>query len=390
MKTELGCQLLVNSHLDLLEGKRIGIVTNHTAVFPDGSHIVDKLFNHRGIFIKALFSPEHGIRGDAPAGRKVGDGIDPRTGIPVYSLYGEYRKPTDLMLDGIDLLLYDIQDVGTRFYTYISTLTLVMEAAGEKNIKFVINDRPLVVPGNIIDGPVLKDSLRSFVGTLPVPIIYGLTSAELAQFIRTEHLARMGVQIDLNIMRLQNYDRNMWYDETGLPWLPPSPNIPTVETAIMYPGTALVEGTNISEGRGTPLPFLQIGAPFIDKEELTNFLNKLNLSGVKFEPVSFIPQNAASVANPKYRGEKCNGVKIEIVNRQAVKPVEVGIAIICAVRKLYPDYLMFRADGAFDRLVGDKQVTSMIMDGANYLDVVASWQDELKCYDQYRKRFFLY
>jgi uncharacterized protein YbbC (DUF1343 family) len=388
--TKLGCQSLVDSNLCMLEGKRIGIVTNHTAVFPNGIHIVDELLDHEGVIIKALFSPEHGIRGDAPAGKKVGNDIDPRTGIPIFSLYGEYRKPTSAMLDGIDLLLYDIQDVGTRFYTYISTLTLVMEASGEKGIPFIVSDRPLVVSGDVVDGPVLKDNLKSFVGILPIPILYGLTPGELAQFIRTEHLGQMGVEIDLQVVRMQNYQRSLWYDDTGLPWLPPSPNIPTIQTAVMYPGTALVEGTNLSEGRGTSRPFLQIGAPFINKAELTDFLNALNLPGVKFKPTSFVPREAVTVTNPKYKDQECNGVEISIVDREVVKPVEVGIAIICSVRKLYPDYLMFRADGAFDRLVGDREITTMIMDGADYWDVVASWQDELKQFDIDREKFFLY
>ncbi|MGB9591652.1 MAG: exo-beta-N-acetylmuramidase NamZ family protein, partial [Candidatus Kryptoniota bacterium] len=352
-KTKLGSQSLIDSNLNLLEGKRVGIVTNHTSIFPDGGHIVDELLHQDGIIIKALFSPEHGIRGNAPAGKKISDDVDPVTGIQVFSLYGEHRKPADDMLEGIDILLYDIQDVGARFYTYISTLTLVMEAAAEKSIPFILNDRPLVISGNIIDGPVLKESVKSFVGMLPVPILYSLTPGELSRFIRDEHLMRTGLEIDLHIIKLQNYNRNLWYDETGLPWLPPSPNIPTINTAIMYPGTALVEGTNISEGRGTGLPFLQIGAPFIDKNDLADFLNNLNLPGVKFKPVSFIPGEAVTVTNPKYKDQQCNGVEIVIVERELVKPVEVGIAIICAIRKLYPDYLMFRADGAFDRLVGD-------------------------------------
>ncbi|MGC8595690.1 MAG: exo-beta-N-acetylmuramidase NamZ family protein [Candidatus Kryptoniota bacterium] len=389
-KTKLGSQSLIDSNLNLLEGKRVGIVTNHTSIFPDGGHIVDELLHQDGIIIKALFSPEHGIRGNAPAGKKISDDVDPVTGIQVFSLYGEHRKPTDDMLEGIDILLYDIQDVGARFYTYISTLTLVMEAAAEKSIPFILNDRPLVISGNIIDGPVLKESVKSFVGMLPVPILYSLTPGELSRFIRDEHLMRTGLEIDLHIIKLQNYNRNLWYDETGLPWLPPSPNIPTINTAIMYPGTALVEGTNISEGRGTGLPFLQIGAPFIDKNDLADFLNNLNLPGVKFKPVSFIPGEAVTVTNPKYKDQQCNGVEIVIVERELVKPVEVGIAIICAIRKLYPDYLMFRADGAFDRLVGDKAITSMIMDGAGYADVIASWRDELSCFDRYRERFFLY
>jgi beta-N-acetylhexosaminidase len=387
---KLGCERLLESEAPVLRGKRVGMITNHTGVMPSGQHIVDAFRANADIKIGALFSPEHGFRGDAPAGKHVGHGIDAETGITVYSLYGEHRKPEKSMLEDIDVLVYDIQDVGARFYTYISTMTLAMEAAAENGIQFVVLDRPMVLSGDLIDGPVLRDDLRSFIGMLPIPVAYGLTPGELAGLVQRDYLTPRGLSVELHVVKLGTYSRSMWYDETGLPWVLPSPNIPTIETASVYPGTALIEGTNLSEGRGTPFPFQNIGAPFIDKNELSGFLNGLELPGVTFEPLDFTPKDASAVSNPKFKGQLCHGVNIRVNDRNKINPVEVGIALVCAIRKLYPYYLMFRADGAFDRLVGNRNISRFISDGADYKEIVSSWQTELREFEESRREFFLY
>ncbi len=389
-KIKIGCERLIGPERSLIAGKQAGIVTNHSGVLPDGEHIVDALRTGHDISIKALFSPEHGIRGDAPAGKHVRNEIDPRTGIQVYSLYGENNKPDKSMLQGIEVLVYDIQDVGVRFYTYISTLALVMEAAAENDIPLVLLDRPLVLPGNMTDGPVLSDEVRSFVGMLPVPVLYSLTPGELAELIRNEHLAQKGLDLELTVLELENYSRSMWYDETGLDWLPPSPNIPTIETAVVYPGTALIEGTNISEGRGTDSPFRLIGAPFVDKMKLAETLNSYELPGLDFIPVDFVPRDRSAVSHTRFKDKICHGINVVVTNRDMIKPVEAGVAIICALRKLSPSELTFRCDGAFDRLAGNREVRELIARGADYLEVTSTWEHELDLFRGSMRKYFLY
>ncbi len=389
-RVKLGCERLIESQMNLIEGRQIGIVTNHSGVLPGGRHVVDALRAVPDVRIKALFSPEHGIRGNAPAGKHVENEVDPQTGIQVYSLYGSHNKPEGSMLSGIDTLVYDIQDVGVRFYTYISTLALAMEAAAEKGIRFILLDRPLVNSGLIIDGPMLDDEVKSFVGMLRLPVLYGLTAGELAGLIRKEHLGKSGLAIDLKIVKLENYSRSMWYDETGLAWLPPSPNIPTPETAAIYPGTALIEGTNLSEGRGSRSPFRFIGAPFVDKRKLADALNSNELPGVEFNPVDFTPRELTIVSHPRFKDILCHGVEVAVKDRNVLKPVEVGLSIICEIRKLHSVELMFRADGAFNRLVGNKKVRDMIEAGAGYAEVASGWREELAKFANSRKEYFLY
>lgn len=385
-----GCERLMGPDRQLVAGKRVGIVTNHSAVLPDGEHLVDALVADHDTTVGALFSPEHGIRGKAPAGRHVADEVDPKTGIQIFSLYGEHNKPDASMLEGVDVLVYDIQDLGVRFYTYVSTLALVMEAAAENRIPFILLDRPLVLPGGMIDGPVLDEEVRSFIGMLPVPLLYSLTPGELAGLIRKEYLRVKGLDIDMNVLELENYSRSMWYDETGLKWLPPSPNMPTIDTAVVYPGTALIEGTNISEGRGTDSPFRFIGAPFVDKERLADSLNSLGLPGVKFLPLDFVPREMDIVKRPRFNGIQCHGIEVVVTERDSVKPVETGVAVVYALQKLNASQMSFRADGAFDKLAGNKNVREMIERGADYREIAATWEGELQAFGESRREYFLY
>ncbi len=389
-KVKLGSEMLLESGSNILTGKQMGIITNHTGVLSNGSHVVDAMKNTPGIDVAAVFSPEHGFRGDAPAGAHVEHEVDQNTGIQIYSLYGEHNKPEKSMLQGIDLLVYDIQDVGTRFYTYISTLALAMEAAAENRIPFVVLDRPLVSAGDTVGGPMIQDGLRSFIGMLPLPILYSLTPGELAGFIQDEYLRPKGLTTDLQVVRMGYYRRSMWYDETGLPWRPPSPNVPTFETAIIYPGAALVEGTNVSEGRGTPCPFKYIGAPFVNGDRLAELLNSHEMPGVSFQSIDFTPHEVSFVSHPRFKDQVCHGIEVSVTDREKLKAVEVGLAMVCALKNLNPHEVGFRADGAFDRLAGDKKVREMVERGAGYREIAATWEEGLSKFRHAREKYFLY
>lgn len=269
-------------------------------------------------------------------------------------------------------------------------MTLCMESAAENNIPFVVFDRPTIISGNKTDGPFLHEDCRSYIGMLPVPILYGMTPGELAGLIQKEYLKPKGLKAELKVIRLRNYNRTMWYDETGLPWVIPSPNVRTIEAATIYPGTALVEGTNVSEGRGTGFPFQTIGAPFIDGKKLADSLTGLDMPGVRFEPADFTPHQSNTVSHPRFKDQLCHGVFIRVTDRTAIRPVEVGLATVCAIRNLYPEDTKFRSDGAFDRLTGDRQIKTMIEEGAGFREIASTWKDALDRFTEVRKEYFLY
>ncbi len=317
-RVRLGIEEFIDNNLDMIKGKNIGIITNHTGVLPDGRHIVDILNSYPDIKIKALFGPEHGIRGDAPDGKSLKHGIDEKTKIPVYSLYGTgNNKPTPEMLKDIDVLIYDIQDIGSRFYTFESTLFLGMEAAAEQKIKYIVLDRPNPITGLKVEGAVIDDSLKSFVGLHKIPIAHGMTIGELAKLANGEGWLKNRVKADLTVIPMKGWKRNMWYDETGIPWIKPSPNMTNINTAALYPGLCFIEGTPLSEGRGTANPFEIIGAPFIDKDKFAKELNNCKLKGVEFEGIEFTPVDIAKVTvDPKFDSVKCNGIFIHLKNRK--------------------------------------------------------------------------
>lgn len=349
-------RLFSAEQVHLVAGKRVGLVTNHTAVLRNGVHLADSLARHSGVTLAALFGPEHGIRGEAVAGAAVDDSIDPGTGVKVFSLYGRTTKPTREMLDGLDVLLYDIQDVGARFYTYISTMSYAMEAAAEAGIPFVVLDRPNPITGERVEGFVLEDSLRSFVGLHPIPITHGMTAGELAGMINGQGWLKDGVKADLTVVRMTGWTRSMWYDETGLAWIPPSPNMRTLETAIVYPGVCLIEGTNLSEGRGTDAPFELAGAPFMDGRLWAGELNRLGLQGVRFEAVTFTPDAS------KYAGTTCGGVHIRVTDREVFSPVKTGLGLLSTARALYPLEFQWKPR-SIDRLAGTPLVRAMVDEG---------------------------
>lgn len=341
------------------------------------------------INITALFGPEHGIRGMSAAGKEIESGTDILTGIPVYSLYGKDKKPTAEMLKGIDILIYDIQDVGVRFYTYISTLFYVLQAAAENNIPVIVLDRPNPIDGVTIEGPVLDEDLKSFVGIAPIPVRYGMTAGELANYFSGEGLLGNNLKPDLTIIKMEGWRREKYYNDYDLPWVSPSPNIPDLQSALVYPGTCLLEGTNISEGRGTKNPFNTIGAPFIKSEELIIELNKNILSGVELNPVSFTPVAIPGTADhPKYKNELCYGIFINVIEKEKFKGFEFGIKLLSALVKLYPE--TFKFNSYFDKLAGDKSLTESLLQGKPVEEIFSEWQKEINNFKSVRNKYLLY
>jgi len=334
-QVQTGLDILINERLDLIKGKKIGLVTNHTGVDRNGQPNYELFLSLKNIYLKSIFTPEHGFFGNVSAGHKVDDILIDEN-ISGNSLYGKTRKPTHEMLSGLDVIIYDIQDIGTRFYTYISTLGLVMEAAAEVGIPVIVLDRPNPLSGLTMEGPILDLKHKSFVGMYSIPIHYGLTTGELANMIIGEKW--IGTIPELTVVEMEGWNRSMLFFDTGLPWVQPSPNIPDIETAIRYPGLCLVEGTNVSEGRGTYHPFKYIGAPWINAQQLTLIMNNLNLIGVIFESVSFTPVSIPGKSeNPKYENEECFGVHVIITDKLKYRSVKTGVQLIRTIKKLYPE-----------------------------------------------------
>ncbi len=388
-RVKTGDEVLLSKYLNLLKGKSIGIITNQSGELQDGNHIVDVLSKVPGVKLTALFAPEHGIRGKESAGEEFSGSIDKKTGVPVYSLYGKNRKPSPEMLKGIDVLIYDIQDVGARFYTFISTLDYSMEAAAENHLKFIVLDKPDMLRADLVDGPVLVDSLRSFIGIQPITSVYGMTPGEFATMINDAGMLAGGVKADLTVIRMENYRRSMWYDQTGLKWITPSPNLPDMTAVEVYPGTVLLEATNVSEGRGTEHPFETIGAPYINSNKLISLLRKQNISGVGFEPVDFVPKPFEWAGKPKYEGEVCHGVRIIVKDRNSFRPVEMGATIVWAIRKLYPTQFKF-IDSYFDKLAGTGSVRTMLEEGKSPKEIFGSWRNGQRKFENLRKKYLLY
>lgn len=385
-----GADILVEKHLDMLAGKNIGIVTNHTAVLNNGTHIVDTLFTINNVNVKVLFGPEHGIRGDAPDGLKIKDGTDAKTGLPVYSLYGKIRKPTPEMLEGVDVLIFDIQDIGARFYTFISTMYYTLEAAAENNIKVLVLDRPNPINGIYVDGPIRVDSLKSFVAIAPVPVVHGMTVGELATIFNEEKMLKDGVKADLQVIKAENWQREMYFDDCNLTWINPSPNIPDLETAIIYPGTCLIEGTNISEGRGTYSPFKQIGAPFINGEELASAMNEFNLPGIEIKPVEYTPVSIEKMStSPKYKDEKCYGISIKVTDRDKFESFRFGVYLVSTLHKLYPDNFEFRRKW-LDNLSGVSWIREEILNNESPAELISKWEKEVDNFKILREKYLLY
>lgn len=377
-----GLDVLLGPKRGLLAGKRVGLITNPTGVTVKLESAIDRMAQARDFKLAALFGPEHGVRGDAQAGAAVADRMDARTGLPAYSLYGTTRKPTPAMLAGLDVLVFDIQDIGARFYTYPWTLALVMQAAREAGMGVIVADRPNPIGGIRVEGPVLDPALASFVGAYPIPIRHGMTLGELALMMNTD----FGIGCDLTVVTCTNWRRPDDATQTGLPWVPPSPNMPTIDTAFIYPGTCLIEGTNLSEGRGTTKPFELIGAPFIDAHGLADRLNQRNLPGAHFRPAWFTPSFS------KFQGQLCAGVQVHITDRAAFAPVDAGIAILLEVARHYGKDFSFLPGNPpfFDKLAGASWLREAITAGESLDAIKTRWQPELAAFKLKRARRLLY
>jgi len=378
-----GIEVLLSDRLELLAGKRVALLTNQTGVDRKGVRNIDLLRAHPAINLVALFSPEHGVRGVAQAGEKVASGLDSKSGLPVHSLYGETKMPTAKMMKGIDIVLVDLQDIGTRFYTYSSTLLYMLRAAETSGAEVIVLDRPNPLGGVMIEGPVLESAFTSFVGSFAMPVRHGMTFGELAQMFVGENKLRTR----LHIIPMRGWYRNLTpYAGWDLPWVPPSPNMRSPKTAAVYPGTALFEGTNISEGRGSEKPFEYIGAPFIDGSALAKRLNAMGLPGVAFEPASFKPDFS------KYAGQDCHGVWVIPTNSKTFHPFRTGIALVKTVHDMYTDKFEFHpgTPAFFEQLAGTDSVRKGILEGKSVSDIERQWQPELDAFMSLRARYLIY
>lgn len=383
---KIGLEVLLDEQIDLIKGKNIGIVANHTAVDSHGTHIYDLLKPHANIV--ALFGPEHGFKGNQADGLLIQD--EEIDGIPIYSLYGTYRTPTPKMLKDVDILIYDIQDVGVKFYTFISNMFLSMVAAERDGIKMIVLDRPNAIDNTRVEGAVTNPMNTSFVGIIPLPARYGMTAGELAKLLNNETYAGFVLKADLTVVPMKNYKKSMWYDETGLPWVGPSPNMSTLDTATIYPGTCLIEGTNLSEGRGTDTPFLTIGAPYINAKKWIDAIPDEVKKGVRVEAVSFIPKDIPGVApNPKYEGKTCNGFHITITDRDAFQPIPFTVAALCAANELYPKEFSFRNSG-IDRLWGNESLRGMVEAGKTYSEIMQYTEKGVEQFKSVRQKYLMY
>ncbi len=369
-----------------VRGKRVGLITNPTAYTRDlRLSMVDAIAAVPGSSIGALFGPEHGVRGDLQDGIHGVDEVDPVTGAHVYSLYGAQRKPTAAALAGLDLLIYDMQDVGVRHYTYLYTLAYCMQAAGEAGIPLMVLDRPNPINGLDVEGPRVDDVNRSFVGQYSVPTRYGLTAGEFARYLLGQDAA-----CDLQVIAMQGWRRHQFFDDTGLPWITPSPNLPTLDCAVLYAATCLIEGTNLSEGRGTTHPFDWIGAPWLDARSLVSRLNALDLPGVRFRPQSFEPRMS------KHSGMRCAGIETHVTNRITFKPFATGLHILAALIAQHPTEFKFlptsweASPPHFDLLAGDSRIRPALLAGVPVREMLTWWAASEREWKAERKKYLLY
>lgn len=392
MPVRTGLDVWAAEGFERLRGKRVGAIVNPTSVDSQFRHLADLLAAADGVTLGALFGPEHGVRGEAQYMVAVEDvARDPRTGAPVYSLYGstfESLSPKPQWLEGLDALVFDIQDVGSRYYTYVYTMALAMQAAAKAGIEFYVLDRPNPIDGVHVEGNLVSERCRSFVGLYPIPNRHGMTAGELARLFD----AQQGWGTKLTVVRCEGWRRSQSWAETGLPFISPSPNMPTPDTALVYPGMCLGEGTNVSEGRGTCRPFEQFGAPWIRSDALIERLERDDLPGVRFRACGFTP------TFDKFKGESCNGAFIHVVDRDAFRPLRTGVAIFKAIHDLYPRAFAWREDAyefvedvpAFDLLCGTDQVRRGIEAGHELQRLFEGFDSERAAFDAERQKYLLY
>lgn len=378
-----GLEVLAANDFGLLRGKRVGLISNHTSIARDGRRTADVLAAAPGVTLAALFSPQHGPAGKLEDEDYVASGKDPATGVPAYSLFdrnnaGEVLRPTAAMLAGLDVLVYDIQDIGARFYTYITTLGYALEEAARAKLPFVVLDRPNPINGRDVQGPTLDAKHSSFIGYFPLPVRHGMTVGELAKFFNHEKKLKANVQV----VAMEGWKREHWYDQTGLPWIDPSPNMRSLAAATVYPGSCLLEGaTNFSVGRGTDRPFEMIGAPWLKEQDCAAYLNDRYIVGVRFLPRRFTPTWS------RCQGEECGALEMLVTDREKLDPVEMGIEIIAAIRKLHPNCLDLKS---MMPLLGDPGTVDLLERGEEPRDIAAHWYPHLKAFRKRRQPHLLY
>ena len=389
-RTRLGIEILLDKKIDVLRGQRVGLVCNQASVLPDTFlHAADVFHEHPEINLTTLFGPQHGIRGDVQYNMIETPHVrDSRTGVMVYSLYSETREPTEEMLADVDTIVVDLQDVGCRIYTFVYTMANCMRAAKKFGKRVVVCDRPNPIGGNAIEGTITEDAFRSFVGQFALPTRHGMTIGELAKMFN-DHF---GIGCELEVVEMQNWTRDMWADQTGLPWVLPSPNIPDVDTCVVFPATVHIEGTELSEGRGTTLPFFLNGAPFIDPYEWAAELRKFDFPGVAFREAYFRPTFC------EFAGETCAGIQLHVTDRNAFTPVILGIAMVKTAYEMYADKFQWRQSdyeyefgkNPFDVICGTDKVRKAIESGVTLKEIEDGWKEGLKGFKEARKPYLLY
>jgi uncharacterized protein YbbC (DUF1343 family) len=391
MPVESGLERLLAGDAAFLRGRRVGLIANPTAVDRELRHAVDLLDASADVDLVSLFGPEHGLRGDAQDMIGVTDGRDARTGLPVWSLYGHDEAslaPTAEMLEGLDVLIYDVQDVGSRYYTFVWTMVLAMRAAAKAKIAFTVLDRPNPIGGALVEGGAIAPGFESFVGLVSCPNRHGLTAGEIARWRKQVEK----LDVELHVVEMRGWDRAMYFEDTGLPWVMPSPNMPTRDTALVYPGMCLVEGSELSEGRGTTRPFELAGAPYLDGDALAAALGAEALPGCRFRPVVFTPMFQ------KHAKTACGGVQIHVTDRRAFRPYLTGVAWLRAARQLAPDAFQWRTRAyefvdtipAIDLLCGSAEVRTGIDAGAPLADIAATWAAAEAAFVDERRDWLLY
>lgn len=371
-----GLDVLVETGFRPLRGRRVGLVCNQSSINSRGVHIISLFREQKEFELIALFSPEHGLWGNVD--EKVSSGIDPQTGLKFYSLYGETLRPTPDALTEIDTLVFDIQDIGARFYTYISTMAICMEESARQGIRFVVLDRPNPISGRYVGGPVLDKSYEGrFVSYFSMPVAHGMTVGELARMFNRE----FGIRCDLTVIKMQGWRRRMWFDETGLPWTSPSPNMRNLAAAALYPGFGIVEQTNMSVGRGTIAPFELYGAPWLDGKKLAEELNRKSLPGLQFVPVEFTPDSS------RFVGETCSGVRVVVTDRNQLDVVRAGMFFVETIYRLYGDTFAVEAIGP---MIGDPAAAQKIKEGISADEIIAAWRVRLRQFLRQRQRYLLY
>ena len=384
-----GVEKLLEDQVSILKGKRVGLICNQASVDHGFRHVADLFHESENINLTTLFGPQHGIRGDVQDNMvETSHSIDTKTGLPIYSLYSETREPTGEMLDEVDVLVYDLQDIGGRVYTFIYTMANSMLACAKYDKKMIVCDRPNPINGIDVEGNLLEAGHESFVGMYPIPMRHGMTVGELALLFNK----KFGIGCDLEVITVDGWERRDYLDETDSPWVIPSPNMPTVEAAVVFPGTVYFEGTGVSEGRGTTRPFEFVGAPYINAEHYAETLSSFKLNGVVFRPTNFLP------TFQKHMNQSCGGVFLHVTDRREFKPVITGIAMVKAAFDMYPEEFSWKSPpyeyvfdrNPFDVIAGTTRIRESFENEASIEDIRLSWQEDEKDFEETRKGFLLY